>query len=234
MSYCVNCGVELDRTSAHCPLCNTPVVNPAETVNLQVSTPFPKDKGTVEAVKKKDLGILLSTVVLATAIICGLLNLLVFQSSPWSLVVIGICVVLWVIMIPFVIYARQPVYVSILYDGIAVAVYLYMLTYLVKHDSWCFQLGLPIVVLVTVVAELFTLCVRTLPRSFLTIALYIFTSIAVISVGLEIMINRFIESDVFLSWSAIVLTVCLIVDITIGTLLSRKRLRNAVRRRLHF
>ena len=30
MSYCVNCGVELERNAGECPLCNTPVVNPRE------------------------------------------------------------------------------------------------------------------------------------------------------------------------------------------------------------
>ena len=28
MSYCVNCGVELDATASFCPLCHTPVLNP--------------------------------------------------------------------------------------------------------------------------------------------------------------------------------------------------------------
>lgn len=28
MSYCVNCGVELDASAKICPLCNTPVINP--------------------------------------------------------------------------------------------------------------------------------------------------------------------------------------------------------------
>lgn len=28
MSYCVNCGVELDASASECPLCNTPVINP--------------------------------------------------------------------------------------------------------------------------------------------------------------------------------------------------------------
>lgn len=29
MSYCVNCGVELDPSAGICPLCHTPVVNQA-------------------------------------------------------------------------------------------------------------------------------------------------------------------------------------------------------------
>ena len=28
MSYCVNCGVELDGSLQACPLCNTQVINP--------------------------------------------------------------------------------------------------------------------------------------------------------------------------------------------------------------
>ena len=28
MSYCVNCGVELDASATKCPLCDTPVYNP--------------------------------------------------------------------------------------------------------------------------------------------------------------------------------------------------------------
>ena len=65
-------------------------------------------------------------------------------------------------------------------------------------------------------------------------ALYAFSALAVLCIGLEILIDRFVREEVMLGWSAIVLTVCIIVDITIITLLSRKQLRNAVRRRLHF
>ena len=33
MSYCVNCGVELDPSAGICPLCHTPVVNPGRPVD---------------------------------------------------------------------------------------------------------------------------------------------------------------------------------------------------------
>ena len=234
MSYCVNCGVELDASLKECPLCNTPVINPREIPYSRAVSPFPREKGQVEMVKKKDAGILLSTVVVATAVVCGLLNLLVFSGKPWSLIIIGACVLLWVIMIPVVIYSRQPIYVSLLFDGVAMAAYLYMITYLTGSNRWFAGLALPITALATVIVEIFTVCVRKLPRSFLTVALYCFTAIGVMSIGLEILIDRYLHDHISLSWSAVVLTVCVIVDITIVTLLSRKRLRNAVRRRLHF
>ena len=75
MSYCVNCGVELEQSLGQCPLCNTPVINPREAVCNK--SPFPEEKGQVEVVKRKDMSILLTTVMVSTSIVCGLLNVLV-------------------------------------------------------------------------------------------------------------------------------------------------------------
>ena len=188
----------------------------------------------VETVKRKDLGLLLSMVIGACVATCGVLNLLVFNGAPWSLAVIGACVILWVFMIPAVIYTRQSVYVSLLLDGGAVALYLYMLTYLSGSDGWFLGLGLPITLLVTGLAEVVTLCIRRLPRSFLTVALYLFTALGLLCMGLEMLIRRYLEARIFLTWSAVVLTICTILDIAVITVLSRRRLRNALRRRLHF
>lgn len=244
MPYCVNCGVELDSSAGECPLCNTPVVNSRELEKYAGSAgrrehgtgsaSFPGEKGQVEPVSRKDLGLLLSMVVLASAVTCGILNALVFRENLWSLAAIGACAVLWVIMIPAVIYKKQPVYISLLLDGAAVAGYLYMLTFQVGSAGWFWGLGLPIAILATAVAELLTLCIRRLPRSFLTVSLYLFTATGLLCIGLEILIDLYLSGEIGLRWSAVVLTVCVILDIALITMLSRRRLRNEVRRRLHF
>lgn len=200
MSYCVNCGVELDNSANSCPLCNTPVINPKVLEKMaNAQTPFPQEKGAVEVVKRKDLGILMSVLVVATATICGLLNLFVFQNKPWSLAVIGVCVILWVIMIPVVIYTKQPIYISLLYDGAAVVLYLYMLTFLTGSRSGSWGLGLPITLLVLVDAELLTFCIRKLPRSFLTVFLYVFTAIGILCADLEVLIDLYLTQEISLS-----------------------------------
>ena len=234
MSYCVNCGVELDASLEVCPLCNTPVLNPNEIERPQLKTPFPKENGQVEVVKRKDLGILLSVVLATTAITCGLLNILVFDSNRWSLLVIGVCMILWVLCIPAVIYTRLNIYASLLLDGLAVILYLYMITFLTDSERWYWGLALPIVVLVTCVIEAFALCVRRIPRSILSTTLFVFIGVAVLCVGIELLIDRFLGHRLWLTWSAVVLTVCVIISILLITMLSQKRLRNAVRRRLHF
>lgn len=240
MSYCVNCGVELEASLKECPLCHTPVINPVElqnkkgVQNTKKSSPYPKEKGQVEVVKRKDLGLLISLVLIATSVSCALLNLFVFRQNMWSLLIIGICVILFVLCIPAVIYTRIPIYLSLFLDGIAIGLYLYMITYLTSSDRWLWEIALPIVALITLLVEIFTVLIRNLPTSFITTALYIFIEAALLCIGIELLIDRFWSHPLGLTWSAVVLTVCGVIAIALVTVLSRRRLRDAVRRRLHF
>lgn len=235
MSYCVNCGVELDTSAKSCPLCSTPVLNPNEIRKLTgEQTPFPAQKSKVEPVKRKDLGILLSMMTLGIAVMCGILNALVFRGTMWSLAVLGACVVLWVFLEPLILFPRQSVYLSLLFDGAAVFFLLYMITFLGSENTWFWGLGVPLAALVTATAELFTLCVRKLPRSFLAVCLYFFTALGLLCLGIELLLDRYVRSGISLSWSAVVLTVCSVFDIAFITILSRRRLRDSVQRRLHF
>lgn len=234
MSYCVNCGVELEASLHCCPLCNTPVINPKELEKRMQPSPFPTQRGQVEVVKRKDLAILLSAVLGSTAATCLLLNLLVLQQNLWSFPIIGICAIIWVFAIPFVIYTKLPIYLSILFDGMITGAYLYLLTWVTKSDTWFYYLGLPIIVLVTALIEIMAFLLRRFRVSFLTTALYFVVETALLCMGLECIIDLYLHGTVSLVWSAIVLTICTIVSIMLITMLSKKRLRNAVRRRLHF
>lgn len=234
MSYCVNCGVELDGSLKDCPLCNTPVINPKELVKEQKKSPFPKEKVPVEMVKRKDMGILVSIVLASIALTCAGLNVLVFKNTYWSVTVIGACMLLWVILLPEIIYHKLNVYLAVVLDGLAVIIYLYLLTWLTSSNDWFYGVAVEIVIFITILLEIYILCLRNLPKSILTYALYTVTAIGVLCVGLEILIDRLLKAEVMVSWSAIVATICIIIDVALICVLSMRRLRNAVRRRLHF
>ncbi len=235
MSYCVNCGVELEASLQECPLCHTPVINLKEVGKEFPPSPYPENKGQVEEVKRKDLGILLSVVLTATSGTCLLLNLLVFNRHLWSLLVIGICICLFVFTFPLVYYRKMPSALALLADGAAVAVYLYMIAYLTPSTTWFWQLGLPIVALVFLCVEIFAFLLHKVPLTMLSGALCLFVEIPLFCVSLELLIrNMLADKAIRLSWSAVVLTVCVIIDVALVTILVKKRLRNEVRRRLHF
>ena len=234
MSYCVNCGVELEASLKECPLCRTPVINPSQPDREFPSSPYPTRKGQVEVVKRKDLGILLSVVLTATSATCFLLNLLVFDASLWSLIVIGCCICLFVFTFPAIFYSKTPIYVSLLADGVSVAVYLYLISFLTSSSTWFWQLGLPIVIVLTICAECFPLLSRFFTLTILPCSLCVFIEIPVFCVSLELLIKHLLDRPYRITWSAVVLTVCVIIDFALITILAKKRLRNEVRRRLHF
>lgn len=234
MSYCVNCGVKLEPSLTECPLCNTPVINPKELYSKKKISPYSREKGQVDVVKRRDLAILTSIVLIATSLSCLLLNLFVFPGSLWSLFIIGACLLLFMLIFPAVIYTKLPIYISLLFDGIAVGFYLYMITFNTSSKEWFTGLALPIVALATILVEIFALLLRSFPVSFITTALYFFAEAALLCVGVELLIDHYLGVPLHLVWSAVVLTVCAVIVILLITVLSRRRLRDAVRRRLHF
>ncbi len=234
MSYCVNCGVELDATLKDCPLCNTPVINPKELVNAQKRTPFPVEKVPVEMVKRKDMGLLVTIVLVAIALTCAGLNLWFFKQSYWSVTVVGACLLLWVVLLPEIVYHKLNVYLSVLLDGLAVIIYLYLLTWLTESNEWFYGVAVEIVFFITILLEVYILCLKKLPKSILTYALYTVTAIGVLFVGLELLIDKLVRAEVSVDWSAIIATICIVIDVALICVLSMRRLRNAVRRRLHF
>ena len=234
MSYCVNCGVELEPSLTECPLCNTPVINPKELYDKKKTSPYPREKGQVDLVKRKDLAILSGIVLIATSLSCLLLNLFVFSGNMWSLFIIGACLILFVMIFPAMIRTKLPIYISLLLDGVAVGFYLYMITFNTSSKEWFTGLALPILLLTTILVEIFTLLLRSFPPSFITTALYFFAETAFLCVGIELLIEHYLELPLHLVWSAVVLTVCSVIVVLLITVLSRRRLRDAVRRRLHF
>lgn len=234
MSYCVNCGVKLDEALTKCPLCNTPVINPKDLKKMGPISPFPVESGETEKVKSKDT-IILTTVFLATtALCCLLLNLLVFSKTLWSIPIIGLCAFLWIVIIPTIAFEKLPIYIFMLIDGFAMAGYLYMLSFLTSNKAWLTRLALPITALATILILTFTLLVKKISSSMLAMALYFYVMVPILCVGIELLIWSYYGKPLHITWSAIVLVPCTIVSIALITILSRKRLREAVRRRLHF
>lgn len=234
MSYCVHCGVELDPSLKKCPLCHTPVLDPNNISCFEAASPYPSKKGKVEPARKKDAAIFVSVLLLTISITCGILNWLVFSRSLWSLPVIGFCVVIWVICIPFIFCQKLSPYLAVLFDGMAVSFYLYLISRLTGSADWLFYLGLPIAAMFTVLLEFFILFVRKVYRSFFAVTLYILSLISLSCIGIELLCRNFLGDPLRITWSAIVLTVCVVFIIAIVTILLLPRVREEARRRLHF
>lgn len=235
MSYCVHCGVELDASLKRCPLCDTPVLDPHNIPTEEAISPYPSRKGKVdEPVRRKDIAIIYTIFLITVSVTCGLLNLFVFSKAPWSLIVLGICLLLWVFSIPFIIYHKISPYLAIILDGGVVILFLYMLAILIGRFDWFYSLALPIPLLFTFLWVCTMLLHQKVSHSFSALGLYILSDISIFCIGIELLCRHYAEKLYRITWSAVVLTVCAILSILIISLFFIPRLREAARRRLHF
>ena len=214
MSYCVNCGVELDATASFCPLCHTPVLNPGQPVDEHAPKPFPTQRGEVAPASKRELALLITAMLASVAVCCGVLNLFLNQQRPWSLYVIGAAVMLWIWFVPPLLARGMHLLLRLLLDVAAVAIYVFIL--------W----GGAILLLLGLV-------LRVYRRSVLTSVTILIGSVGVLLFGVEFFLDRWLSGSWEPSWSVVVLAVC--AGLTIPLLVIRRvpSLREEVRRRFH-
>ena len=137
-----------------------------------------------------------------------MVNLLVFRQHLWSLYVIGACVLIWVMSIPAEIYTKLPIYLSLLFDGLAVMLYQFLISFNTTEHSWFFGLSLPLTALCTLATILLAFCLRKISSAFLMKALFFFAEAALLCAGIELLIRRYLLLPLRLTWSAVVCSVC--------------------------
>lgn len=237
MSYCVQCGVKLEQSLKSCPLCHTPVINPNELNSTDISDvigPFSTIKGEVEPMKKHDIGLWLTLVFGSTALACAILNLFVFNHNYWSIPVIGACIILWIFFCPRMFLPKIPLYLNLLITAVSVIFYEFAITFMTKSDRWFFEISLPTTLVIMVLVTISGFFYKVVSSSLIASALYLFVDVGFLSVALECYIDKFLGAEVHLFWSAIVFSVCAVISVALSAILSIKRLRETVRKRLHF
>lgn len=237
MSYCVNCGVKLEQSLKTCPLCHTPVINPNElnTVDFSnASGPFATVKGEVEPMKKHDIGLWLTLVFGSTAIACGILNFFVFNHNYWSIPVIGACIIMWLFFCPRMFLPQIPVSLNLLISAVSIIFYELAITLMTKNDRWFFEIALPITLVLMALVALSGVFYKFVAKSLIATVLYFFVDVAFLSVAIECYVDKFMGQEPHIFWSAIVFSVCAVISVALIAILSMKRLREHVRKRLHF
>lgn len=234
MSYCVNCGVELDRTRASCPLCHTAVYNPNQPVDLESPTPYPKNVGKSEKVDSSELTSLLTIVFATISVVCGLLNWLVFTRTHWSLYIIGALAMIWVSLVPVFFRDKVNGYVCVALDGVVTALFVGMISVLHPGQGWYLEIALPIIFISTALLEVFYLFNIRLKTSAITKIMVIVGIVAVITVAIQTLIGFHFNRMINLTWSAVVLACCVAVEVILFALSLHKGARNELRKRMHF
>ena len=234
MSYCVNCGVELDPTARYCPLCHTEVLNPKQPPDPTLPQPFPARIGEVAPVSHMDLALLISVMLLLVALCCGILNLFFLRvQTAWSLYVIGAAAMLWVWLVPGLLCRRMPIWLRLSIGVLAMGGYICLIAFALDGWSWCFGLALPIVLSLGVL-QLILWGIFSRKCSILVGMISVIGAVGVFVVLLEFFIDRWLHGHYVPDWSLIVAAVCLALMIPLAVIRFRPALRDAFQRRFHF
>jgi len=232
MSYCVNCGVELDAAAEFCPLCHTPVYNPGRPIDPRTPKPFPTKPSVVPPASKRAVSLLITAMLASMAAACGLLNLFLRPNRAWSLYVIGAAAMLWIWIVPPLLLRKMPLCLKLLFDVCAVAFYLYLIALDLHGSGWFWPLGLPIVCWGGAILLLLGLVFQG-GRSVLTTVTLLIGGIGVFLLGVEILVDQFLLGGWTPGWSLVVLTICIALIIPLIVVRRVPSLREEARRRFH-
>lgn len=234
MSYCVNCGVELDKTCAVCPLCNTIVYNPNQPVDTESPKPYAEQKENIEISSPREFTILISIILGTISIVCGLLNLEFFDRTRWSFYVIGICAVVWTFLLPTFFPQKISKLTGLSLKGISILGYLFMIHILHPGNGWFIDIALPVTIIATILVLNYYFFTLHRKSSFITKLTLLFASIGVLCVTIELLADLHFHGVITLTWALIVFACCASLDVVLITISYLSGVRGELRKRLHF
>lgn len=233
MSYCVNCGVELNPGAKECPLCRTPVVNPVCPVDEDAPSFFPTRREEVAPVSRREAALLLTSMLVSVAICCALLNLVFYSDFWWSLFIGGAMAMLWVWFVPPLLVQRMFIWVRLTLDVLAVGAYICLIAIALDGMGWFLGLALPIIAAAVLVIPLLYWIIRTRRCSLLVSAVLVLMAIGLFAVLTEFLCDEYLKGEWVPGWSMVVLASCAGLSIPLIIVRRVPSLREEARRRFH-
>lgn len=199
MSYCVNCGVELEAGAKKCPLCDTEVINPREHVCMRAPaypayTPVPHQK-----MKKSSVISLITLILLVPDFLSVLSDYSINRAITWSgFVLMSVLCIYFITILPIVM-DRHPALCVML---IAASVLMLLLYIEYKTGGeWFLSFALPAVASIAVFIDVMVLLLREKKLRPITAASISMLFIGAFCLLLEFLINATFSVRSFLAWS---------------------------------
>lgn len=208
MSYCVNCGVELDNSAKKCALCDTKVLNP-KNKKVEEKKPFSQIEYVPTNVQKQFVSYIISMVMLIPTIICVLCNILIFTASRWSIGVVSTMFSIWIVFVfPFMTTKLRP-FLLWAFDTFAIGLHIY-LCFLVAslNTDIFFEAVLPYVIITSISILIYMLWIKKSKRHWLLRMIFIISAVGSISFSGGVITYFLGYSSLLFSSGLIVLASC--------------------------
>lgn len=235
MAYCVNCGVELEKSLKNCPLCSTEVINPKESYDERAVRPYSSHiVGAQVRLERKFVAIVITVFMLLAAVVCVMANLVYQDGVTWSGIVVGSITLAWVLIVfPFVYPGLNPVIYALL-DVMVLFAFLYIVNLLDPGKDWYLALAMPEVLMAGVVALIDIVIIKSKrTRGFQSIGLVIM-SLGALMMGLEALLDIYNDMKLLLQWSWFIIIPAFAVGLLCFMVEKKRELKEEIIRRLRF
>ena len=189
MSYCVNCGVELEKACKACPLCDTPVINPREKTEPSAKLAYPDALSIPKSTNNLYLAFVFSLILLIPILVSTIINA-VFFNNPVIKYVVGAAALAWVwFLLPLM--WKKPIPAALVtIDSVAVLLY-FQLFKIGGHDTgWVDSFVVPVVIALWIIINAFLLWLKK-KRSKSAIAVGVLAAINILTFICEIRASAF-------------------------------------------
>ena len=235
MSYCVHCGVKLSEGEKRCPLCLTPVFDPAEPRQSRAPRAYPVRTPEQELKQNKHFLLIIAGLMLAMpALLCLVIDLLVTGSVTWSGYASSALILLFAsVTVPLAVEKYQA-YAAVGTGFLCLNTYLFLVEQLSNSGSWFFPIALPAISLCAVMVTAIILMYRRETLNLLTVIAASFAAAALECVAIEWLINAANGKSGDFIWSPFVLAPCAFISLALFFINYNRAVREEVRRRVHF
>jgi hypothetical protein len=236
MSYCVNCGVELQKSELRCPLCGTEVINPNEQKEEKPLRPYPAHVEHLDKnIDRRYIASFISLLLLIPLFTTMLANILVSKQLSWSYLVLGgELVVFTVFLLPMI--ARMPKILYAVIDASAISILLLLIRVLTQSSwRWFLLLGLPITMIACVMCWFFALMAS--PKCKIPVLIrftFALTCVGLFVVAVEFLLGLYQNVIAWPTWSLYVLFPCLVLASSLLLLNRRARVKEEIKKRFYF
>lgn len=230
MSYCVNCGVELEKGCPSCPLCDTPVINPREGHKPPDVPAYPEIVKIPKETQKRFTVFVISMVMLLPNIVLAVLDIAFWQSGVSSFI-IGASMVAWLwFLFPFL--WKKPIPVVLLgIDALALIAFLKFCSLkTTTAPGWFSSLVLPVVIALWAICNVFIFWLRK-PRSKTSKTISAIIAADIMTFVVEICINMFYNGKLQVGISLVVTACSIPLIIFFVALVKSRRLKAWVSRK---
>lgn len=232
MSYCVNCGVELDPSAEKCVLCDTVILNPKEAGKEKPEPPFAREMHIPKSVSQRFMACVISMVMLIPNIVCLFFNIMVSSDTFWSFYIFATSLLAWVVFVfPFFTKKHKP-YLMWAFDTVAVLSYFYFFSIMDESGvNWFFPVALPVVLVLSLQMLIYMLWAIGKKRHVILKMLHLFIDFAVFSLVSGLVISKGLGFEIAGIIGMIIFVSCLCIIVFLVYCYNSKSMRRYLSKR---